>query len=105
MIKPDTGDTPVPPAKGLRPFALPLGAQREFGRFDRYIWTFTGGKTLRRPGVITFDAIPPTSPESDAMAKDLKARGFRFVGSTVCYAHMQATGMVNDHVTACFRAP
>ncbi|MCH8922672.1 MAG: DNA-3-methyladenine glycosylase I [Planctomycetes bacterium] len=82
-----------------------LDTQAEFGSFDRYIWAFTGGKTLRRPGVITFDAIPPTSPESDAMAKDLKARGFRFVGSTVCYAHMEATGMVNDHITACFRAP
>ncbi len=82
-----------------------LDAQREFGSFDRYIWGFTGGRTLRRPGVITFDTIPATTPESDAMAKDLKARGFRFVGSTVCYAHMEATGMVNDHITDCFRAP
>ncbi len=82
-----------------------LDTQREFGSFDRYIWGFTGGQTLRRPGVITFDSIVATTPESDAMAKDLKARGFRFVGSTVCYAHMEATGMVNDHITACFRAP
>ena len=82
-----------------------LEVQREYGSFDRYIWGFTGGQTLRRPGVITFDSIVATTPESDAMAKDLKARGFRFVGSTVCYAHMEATGMVNDHITACFRAP
>ena len=82
-----------------------LDTQAELGSFDRYIWGFTGGRTLRRPGVVTHDVIPPTSPESDAMAKDLKARGFRFVGSTVCYAHMQATGMVNDHLTACFKAP
>ena len=82
-----------------------LDTQREFGSFDRYIWGFTGGRTLRRSGVITFDTIPATTPESDAMAKDLKQRGFRFVGSTVCYAHMQATGMVNDHITGCIKAP
>ena len=82
-----------------------LETQQEFGSFDRYMWRFTDGGTLRRPGSFGFEDIPATSPESDAMAKDLKARGFRFVGSTVCYAHMQATGMVNDHITACFRAP
>ena len=82
-----------------------LEAQREFGTFDRYIWQFTDGKTMRRSGVFGFEDIVATSPESDAMSKDLKARGFRFVGSTVCYAHMEATGMVNDHITACFRAP
>ena len=82
-----------------------LDTQREFGSFDRYIWGFTGGQTLRRSGIITFDTIPATTPESDAMAKDLKRRGFRFVGSTVCYAHMQATGMVNDHITGCIKAP
>ena len=81
-----------------------LDTQREFGSFDRYIWGFTGGQTLRRPGIITFGTIPATTPESDAMAKDLKRRGFRFVGSTVCYAHMQATGMVNDHITGCIKA-
>ena len=80
-----------------------LDTQRELGSFDRYIWGFTGGQTLRRSGIITMDTIPATTPESDAMAKDLKRRGFRFVGSTVCYAHMQATGMVNDHITGCIK--
>jgi DNA-3-methyladenine glycosylase I len=82
-----------------------LDVQREFGSFDRYIWGFTGGMTLRRPGELAMENPPATTPESDAMAKNLKARGFKFVGSTVCYAHMQATGMVNDHVSACWRAP
>jgi DNA-3-methyladenine glycosylase I len=80
-----------------------LDVQREFGSFDSYIWGFTGGRTLRRPGEFIMENIPATTPESDAMAKDLKARGFKFVGSTVCYAHMQATGMVNDHMSACWR--
>jgi len=79
-----------------------LEVQKEFGSFDRYIWQFTGGKTIqnhRRPDE------PPvaTSPESDEMSKDLKKRGFRFVGSTICYAFMQAAGMVNDHHSSCFR--
>ena len=79
--------------------------QEEFGSFDRYIWQFTSYKTLRNPNPITgWEDIPATSPESDLMAKDLKARGFKFVGSTVCYAHMQATGMVNDHQDRCFKA-
>ncbi len=79
--------------------------QKEFGSFDRYIWQFTDYKTLRNPKPITgWEDVPATSPESDAMAKDLKARGFKFVGSTVCYAHMQATGMVNDHQDRCFKA-
>ena len=79
--------------------------QEEFGSFDRYIWQFTDYKTLRSPNPITgWEDVPATSPESDAMAKDLKARGFKFVGSTVCYAHMQATGMVNDHRDGCFKA-
>ena len=82
-----------------------LDVQREFGSFDRYMWGFTGGKALRRPGELTMENTPSTTPESDAMSKDLKARGFKFVGSTVCYAHMQATGMVNDHMTACWRSP
>jgi DNA-3-methyladenine glycosylase I len=82
-----------------------LDVQQEFGSFDRYMWGFTSGKTLRRPGELTMENTPATTPESDAMSKDLKARGFKFVGSTVCYAHMQATGMVNDHMTACWRSP
>ena len=82
-----------------------LEVQEEFGSFDRYIWQFTGYKTLRSPGVLTMDNLPAQTAESEAMSKDLKRRGFRFVGPTICYAHMQATGMVNDHVTECFLAP
>ncbi len=82
-----------------------LEVQKEFGSFDRYIWQFTGHKTLRRPGPLTYENLPAQTPESEAMSKDLKKRGFRFVGPTICYAHMQAVGMVNDHLTDCFRAP
>jgi DNA-3-methyladenine glycosylase I len=79
-----------------------LAVQKEFGSFDRYIWQFVGGQPLQgRRG--TMKDVPATSPESDAMSKDLKKRGFRFVGSTICYAFMQATGMVNDHLVTCFR--
>ncbi len=79
-----------------------LQVQREFGSFDAYVWGFTGGKVLDgRRG--SLKEIPATSPESDALSKDLKKRGFKFVGSTIVYAHMQATGMVNDHVASCFR--
>jgi DNA-3-methyladenine glycosylase I len=82
-----------------------LDVQKEFGAFDRYIWRFTDYKTLRNPdGVKSLQDIPATSPESDAMSKDLRKRGFKFVGSTICYAHMQATGMVNDHLDACWLA-
>jgi DNA-3-methyladenine glycosylase I len=79
-----------------------LEVQKEFGSFDAYIWRFVGGKPqVRRPrGSEDFRA---TSPESDALGKDLKKRGFKFLGSTVCYAHMQATGMVDDHAETCFR--
>ncbi len=80
-------------------------AQKEFGCFDRYIWQFTGHKTLRRPGVLTFEDMPARTAESEAMSRDLKRRGFRFVGPTICYAFMQSIGMVNDHLTGCFRAP
>ena len=79
-----------------------LEIQREFGSFDNYVWQFVGGS----PIVNHFDsqsAVPATSPESDALSKDLKQRGFRFVGSTIIYAHMQATGLVNDHVVGCYR--
>ncbi len=78
-----------------------LAVQKEFGSFDKYIWGFVGGKPMimnRR----TLKDIPATTPESDAMSKDLKKRGFRFVGSTICYAFMQACGLVNDHVQDCF---
>ncbi|MCB0339557.1 MAG: DNA-3-methyladenine glycosylase I, partial [Bdellovibrionales bacterium] len=67
------------------------------------IWQFTNYKTLRNPRGTKPKTIPSTSPESDALSKDLKRRGFKFVGSTICYAHMQATGMVDDHVIGCFR--
>jgi DNA-3-methyladenine glycosylase I len=80
-----------------------LEVQKEFGSFDRYIWRFTGNRTLRNPNGIMRETMRATSPESDALSKDLKQRGFKFVGSTVCYAHMQATGMVDDHVVGCFR--
>ena len=82
-----------------------LDVQREFGTFDQYIWQFTDHKTLRNPdGIKSWEDVPATTPESDAMSKDLRERGFKFVGSTICYAHMQATGMVNDHRDSCFRA-
>ena len=79
-----------------------LAVQEEFGNFDSYIWRFVDGK----PIVNTLRALkdyPATSRESDALSRDLKQRGFKFVGSTICYAHMQATGMVNDHVLTCLR--
>ena len=80
-----------------------LAVIQEFGSFDRYIWQFTNHRTLRDPKGMTKERIPARSAESDLMSKDLKKRGFRFVGSTICYAHMQATGMVDDHVKGCFR--
>lgn len=74
----------------------------EFGSFDRYIWQFTGYRTLKNKWH-AMEEIPVRSPESDAMSKDLVRRGFKFVGSTICYAFMQASGMVNDHLTTCSR--
>ncbi len=79
-----------------------LQVQKEFGTFDQYIWQFTGGKT-KRNRFKTMKQIPTRSKESDAMSADLYARGFKFVGSIICYAFMQAAGMVNDHVIGCFR--
>jgi DNA-3-methyladenine glycosylase I len=79
-----------------------LRVQKEFGSFDAYVWSFVGGKAkinLRD----TMKDIPASTPESDALSKDLKRRGFRFVGTTICYAFMQAVGMVNDHTADCFR--
>lgn len=79
-----------------------LALQAEFGSFSDYIWRFVDGRPIhncwRRP-----EDVPATSPISDALARDLKSRGFRFVGSTIMYAHMQATGLVNDHLVGCFR--
>jgi DNA-3-methyladenine glycosylase I len=79
-----------------------LAAQKEFGSFDKFIWQFTGGKTIKNSWK-TIKQVPAKTTESDAMSKELKRRGFRFVGSTICYAFMQAAGMVNDHVVTCFR--
>ena len=79
-----------------------LTVKKEFGSFDAYIWQFTGGKPVINRWK-TLAEVPASTPESDAMSRDLKKRGFRFVGSTICYAHMQATGMVNDHLVSCFR--
>jgi DNA-3-methyladenine glycosylase I len=79
-----------------------LQVQKESGSFDHYIWSFVGGSPLKRPWA---GKHPPAStPESDAMSKDLKKRGFRFVGSTICYAFMQAAGLVDDHAQDCFAA-
>ena len=77
--------------------------KKEFGSFDAYLWQFVNGKPIVNSRASIKD-IPPTTPESDAMSKDLKKRGFKFVGSTICYAFMQACGMVNDHEVSCFRS-
>ena len=79
-----------------------LAIQKEFGSFDAYIWQFVGGKP-KKNAWRRLKQIPAKTKESDAMSKDLKERGFRFAGSTICYAFMQATGMVNDHTVDCFR--
>ncbi|HEV2106683.1 MAG TPA: DNA-3-methyladenine glycosylase I [Thermomicrobiales bacterium] len=81
-----------------------LAIQAEFGSFDRYVWGFVGGVPLMRPAPPALADVPITTPESDALSKDLKRRGFTFVGSTICYAFMQSIGMVDDHVVGCFRA-
>ena len=79
-----------------------MKVQEEFGSFSKYIWKFTGGKPIDNKRK-SLKEVPATTPLSDAISKDLKKRGFKFVGSTVVYAHMQATGMVNDHVENCWR--
>lgn len=79
-----------------------LDTQREFGAFDRYIWQFVGGHPIRHR-YRRLSQIPARTKESDAMSTDLRRRGFTFVGSTICYAYMQAAGMVNDHTIDCFR--
>lgn len=79
-----------------------LGVQEEFGSFDRYVWQFVAGKPLQTR-LQRAEDVPARSTQSDAMSKDLVKRGFNFVGSTICYAFMQATGMVNDHLVSCFR--
>jgi DNA-3-methyladenine glycosylase I len=79
-----------------------LTVQKEFGSFDTYIWQFVGGQPMQNRRRRMED-VPARTPQSDAMSKDLAKRGFTFIGSTICYAFMQATGMVNDHVVGCFR--
>lgn len=79
-----------------------LKVQKEFGSFDSYIWGFTGGKTLKNR-LKSLDQMPAESDESRAMSRDMKKRGFRFCGPVICYAFMQAAGMVNDHLVDCFR--
>jgi DNA-3-methyladenine glycosylase I len=79
-----------------------LEVQKEFGTFSDYIWSFTAGRPIQNSWR-TMDQIPSTTPLADTISRDLKSRGFRFVGPTIVYAHMQATGMVNDHLVTCFR--
>ncbi|HKQ32462.1 MAG TPA: DNA-3-methyladenine glycosylase I [Thermodesulfobacteriota bacterium] len=79
-----------------------LDVRKEFGTFDEYIWQFVGGSPMHNTWR-SMKEIPASTSESDAMSKDMKKRGFNFVGSTICYAYMQAAGMVNDHTTECFR--
>ncbi len=79
-----------------------LKVQGEFGSFDAYVWRFVDGRPKQNTWK-TPRQVPARTPESDVLSKDLRQRGFRFVGSTICYAHMQATGMVNDHLISCFR--
>lgn len=79
-----------------------LDIQKKFGSFDHYLWQFTGHQTVMNPGYTSWEDIPVSSPESDALSSDLKLRGFKFVGTTICYAYMQSIGMVNDHLSSCF---
>jgi DNA-3-methyladenine glycosylase I len=79
-----------------------LDVKKEFGSFDKYIWQFTHGKTIQNRFSKISD-LPASTPESFAMSKDLKKRGFKFIGTTICYAYMQSMGMVNDHTIDCFR--
>ncbi len=79
-----------------------LAVQKEFGSFDRYVWQFTGGRPMQNRWRRS-EEVPARTAESDALSRDLQRRGFTFVGSTICYAFLQATGMVNDHLVSCFR--
>ena len=89
-------------AAAIRNAAAFLAVQKECGSFDRYVWQFTGGQPKQNAWTARAQ-LPAKSAESDALSRDLLKRGFKFVGSTICYAFMQATGMVNDHTTDCFR--
>ena len=81
-----------------------LRLREEIGSFSDHLWSFVGGETIRRMRLNDWRELPATTPESDTMSKDLRKRGFTFVGSTICYAFMQSVGMVDDHVATCFRA-
>ena len=89
-------------AAAIRNAEAYLEVQKEFGSFDAYVWRFVGNRPVQNARR-ALGEVPARTPESDAMSKDLATRGFKFVGSTICYAFMQATGMVNDHVVGCFR--
>jgi DNA-3-methyladenine glycosylase I len=89
-------------AAAIRNALAYLDVQKEFGSFDAYVWRFVGARPVQNARR-SLREVPARTPESDAMSKDLLKRGFKFVGSTICYAFMQATGMVNDHVLECFR--
>ena len=89
-------------ASAIRNAKAALAVQKEFGSLDAYLWRFVGGQPIRNAWE-SMKQVPSTSKESDVLSKDLKKRGFNFVGSTICYALMQAVGMVNDHTTDCFR--
>lgn len=89
-------------ASAIKNAELFLGVQIEFGSFDAYVWQFVGGAP-RKNSWKQFKQVPARTPESDALSNDLQKRGFKFVGTTICYAFMQAVGMVNDHLTSCFR--
>jgi DNA-3-methyladenine glycosylase I len=79
-----------------------LKTQEQFGSFDAYVWTFVGGSTKQNRWKIPRE-VPASTPQSDMLSEDLQRRGFKFVGTTICYAFMQAVGMVNDHLVGCFR--
>jgi DNA-3-methyladenine glycosylase I len=89
-------------ASAIKNAELFLAVQKEFGSFDSYVWQFVGG-VPRKNSWKRFNQVPARSTESDALSNDLQRRGFKFVGTTICYAFMQAVGMVNDHLTSCFR--
>jgi len=89
-------------ASAIKNAELFLDVQKEFGSFDTYVWQFVGG-VPRKNSWSKFQKLPARTAESDALSKDLQKRGFKFVGTTICYAFMQAVGMVNDHLTSCFR--
>jgi DNA-3-methyladenine glycosylase I len=80
-----------------------LDIQQTYGSFDHFIWGFTDYRTLKGPGAICWEEVPSSTPESDAMSEALKGHGFKFVGTTICYAFMQAVGMVDDHLVGCFK--